>query len=241
MTFPMPPAPAGSAQQAMMAQYTYLYQLAGRLNLALEAAEEQRGALRTETAGKAGRAELREQYTGLKSLIIKSADTVRAEMNRITAELEGSYVAQSEFGTYVERLSSYLEANPAALTQYYKFAADLQAVVSRVDTDFRSWQSETEGYIRTGIVDYDGALPIYGVAVGQNLSVSEADGETRIDKRNFRATFTAQKLSFWQDETEIAYISNNQIHISSIDIEREMRFGAWQIAADGGLTIQWGD
>ena len=39
MTFPMPPAPAGSPQQAMMAQYTYLYGLAERLNLAQEQIE----------------------------------------------------------------------------------------------------------------------------------------------------------------------------------------------------------
>ena len=61
----------------------------------------------------------------------------------------------SEFGTYVERLNAYLEANPEALTQYYSFFADLQASTETVSAAFEQYRVETEGYIRTGIVCYD--------------------------------------------------------------------------------------
>ena len=232
----MPPAPAGSPQQAMMAQYTYLYGLAERLNLAQEQIEAQAAA----PAAAAVREQAQAQYQSLKALVIRTADTVQAEMTRITAELKGSYVAQSDFGTYVQQLSSYLEANPEALTQYYRFAAALQAEVGRVDAGFRGWQAETEAYIRTGIVDYDGETPVYGVAVGQNLTATEIDGERVIDRRNFRATFTARRLSFWQDETEVAYISDNQLSICGIRVLGDMAVGPWRITAANGLAIQWG-
>ena len=240
MTFPMPPAPSGTAQQALGAQYAYLYGLASRLNLALERIDTEAKQLEVRQSGFAETAALQAQQQTLKALVIKTADTVRSEMDRITAELGGTYIAQSEFGSYVRQLSSYLEANPEALTQYYKFASELRAEIGRVDTEFQNWQSETEGYIRTGIVDYDGEVPVYGVAVGQNLSAREVDGETVIDRRSFRAVFTARKLSFWQDETEIAYISDNRLSIRSIQVLSTMDFGAWRIRAENGLAIQWG-
>ena len=60
-------------------------------------------------------------------MIVKTADTVQRRMDQLSTKLTGEYVAASEFGTYVERLNAYLEANPEALTQYYSFFADLQA------------------------------------------------------------------------------------------------------------------
>ena len=201
MTYPMPPMPSGSPSEALTRQYDYLCQMAKQLNLAETQVREAIPAAAAKAPGLAKQAELQEQYQNLKALIIKTADTVRAEMDRITAELNGTYVAQSEFGSYVEQLSLYLEANPEAVTQYYKFASDLQANLDRVDADFSAWRTETGGYIRTGIVAWDGEVPVYGVAVGQDLTTHEVDGETVVDQRLFRSTFTANRLSFWQDET----------------------------------------
>ena len=147
-------------------------------------------------------------------MIVKTAGLVKRQMDQLSARLEGEYVAVSDFGTYVERLSAYLEANPEALTQYYSFCSDLQANMEAVSAAFGQYRTETEGYIRTGIVGYDGAVPVYGVAVGQGLTVTDVDGETVVDQNNFRATFTAQRLSFWQDANEVAYVSNlSLIHI----------------------------
>lgn len=44
-----------------------------------------------------------------------------------------------------------------AVTQYYSFFSDLQANVEKVDAAFAHYKLDTEGYIRTGIVYYDGA------------------------------------------------------------------------------------
>ena len=108
-----------------------------------------------------------------------------------------------------------------------------------MDADFSAWRTETGGYIRTGIVAWDGEVPVYGVAVGQDLTTHEVDGETVVDQRQFRSTFTANRLSFWQDETEVAYISNNKLYIRSAEVLDGLRLGPWQITASGGLTVQW--
>ena len=239
MTYPMPPMPTGSPGEALLRQYTYLCAMAQQLNLAEEQLRAAIPAAAAKAPDLAKRTDLQDQYQNLKALVVKSADTVRAEMDRLAAELTGSYLAKSDFGSYVEQLSLYLEANPDAITQYYKFAADLRSDLDRVDADFETWRTETGGYIRTGIVAWDGDAPVYGVAVGQDLTTHEVDGETAVDQRQFRSTFTANRLSFWQDETEVAYISDNRLYIRAAEVLDSLSLGPWQLSTAGGLAVQW--
>ena len=240
-TLNMPPYPAGTLQQQVMQQYSYLFQMSQQLNVALTQLEqaEQDADTKEMSRQTTDRAELQRQYQSLKSMVVKTADRVEQSMEKLTAELEGDYVAASEFGSYMEKLNAYIEANPEAITQYYSFYSDLQANTDKVSAAFSDYKADTEGYIRTGIVYYDGALPVYGVAVGQNLSATVIDGEEVVDQNNFRATFTANKLSFWQDSTEVAYVSNNQLYITNIVVLDSLRVGKWQLATDNGLTFQW--
>lgn len=239
----MPPYPAGTLQQQVMQQYSYLFQMSQQLNVALSQLQrtEQDGAANDSTMTKttASREEMQQQYQALKSMIVKTADQVEQSMEQLSAEMSGEYVAASEFGSYMEKLNAYIEANPEAITQYYSFYSDLQADMNKVSAAFSNYKAGTEGYIRTGIVYYDGAIPVYGVAVGQNLTTTEVDGEEVVDQNNFRATFTAKKLSFWQDSTEIAYVSNNQLYITNIVVLDSMKLGKWHLATKSGLVFQW--
>ena len=232
----MPPSPQGTVQEQLVRQYSYLFQMAQQLNVALGQLES--GGTAAPSGGTAAPAAREQQYQTLKSMIVKTADTVQRRMDQLLAKLTGEYVAASEFGTYVERLNAYLEANPEALTQYYSFFADLQASTETVSAAFEQYRVETEGYIRTGIVCYDGAVPQYGV-VGQNLTCREVDGETVVEQNDFRATFTASKLSFWQDASEVAYVSNNRLYITNITVLEGMSIGEWEISSENGLVIRW--
>lgn len=187
----MPPSPQGTVQEQLVRQYSYLFQMAQQLNVALGQLES--GGTAAPSGGTAAPAAREQQYQTLKSMIVKTADTVQRRMDQLSAKLTGEYVAASEFGTYVERLNAYLEANPEALTQYYSFFADLQASTETVSAAFEQYRVETEGYIRTGIVCYDGAVPQYGVAVGQNLTCREVDGETVVEQNDFRGHLHCQQ------------------------------------------------
>ena len=104
------------------------------------------------------------------------------------------------------------------------------------------WAVDHDGcvYIRTGIVYYDGAVPVYGVAVGQDLTCREIDGQRVVEQSNFRAVFTASRLSFWQDATEVAYVSNNRLYITNITVLGAIAVGQWSVeAAEGGLAFRW--
>ena len=245
----MPPYPNGSVQQQLTQQYSYLFQMAQQLNMALAALEggtvsasgdssPQRKGGAASAAGTVSPSDS-EQFQNLKAMIIKTAQQVTRNMEQLEVRLSEEYVAASQFGTYVQRLSAYLEANPEALTQYYSFCSDLAANVAAVDAAFSSYRLDTEGYIRTGIVYYDGPAPVYGVAVGQNLTTTETDGKKVVDQNNFRAVFTAQKLSFWQDSTEIAYVSNNRLYITNITVLDSIGIGSWRMDSGSGLTFKW--
>lgn len=242
-TFLMPPRPEGSAAEQLARQYVYLFQMAQQLNLALDSlggsGTAERETVRTAGEKTVSAAEEKQQYQNLKSLIVRTAGEIRQEMDRLSAQLAGEYVATSEFGTYLERLNSTIEADPAAITQYYSFFSDLQSNVEAVSAAFDSYRVETGGYIRTGIVYYDGAVPVYGVAVGQDLTVTEVDGQQVVEQNNFRATYTASKLSFWQDATEVAYVSNNRLYISNITVLSGVTLGKWDISTAGGLVFKW--
>lgn len=244
----MPASPAGSLRQQVMQQYAYLFQMAQQLNLALEQLEQaESGTVRAAGAASGGAAAggtklgaADRQYQKLRSMIVKTADQVRHTREELTARLQEEYVAVSDFGSYVASLSAYLEANPEAVTQYYSFFSDLKADVEAVDAAFRHYKVDTEGYIRTGIVSYDGAVPVYGVAVGQDLVCREVDGEQVVEQNNFRAVFTATRLSFWQDATEVAYVSNNRLYITNITVLGGIAIGDWSVeAAESGLAFRW--
>ena len=244
----LPMAPAGSVQEQVTQQYAYLVQMAQQLNLALGQLEALGGeageaSARRQANGRMGTAASETadgQYETLRSMILKTADQVQKTTAALTAKLEEEYVASSDFGSYVAKLSAQLEAAPEAVTQYYSFFSDLQANVEKVDAAFAHYKLDTEGYIRTGIVYYDGAAPVYGVAVGQDLTCREVDGEKVVEQNNFRAVFTATRLSFWQDATEVAYVSNNRLYITNITVLGGIDVGQWSMeAAEGGLAFRW--
>ncbi len=240
MNLMMPPAPAGDLAEQVRGQYAYLFQLAQQLNLALEGTEQAAAAAR-KSERKETAAEMAEGYERLKSLIVKTADTVSARMDKLRTELSGEYMAISDFGTYVERLNAILEADPTALTQYYQYFSELRADVDAVSADFTAWRTATEGTIRTGIVDYKDGVPVYGLAVGQKLetSVDTATGDTVIEKKNFRAIYAANRLSFWEDGVEVAYVSNNQLYITNVVALATLTVGRWSVSGTNGLAFQW--
>lgn len=238
----MPPAPTGTLSQQVQKQYAYLFQLAQMLNRAAEQAEQQP---QTQTVQKTMQAAQAQTAAELKSLIVKSADAVRKEMDRLETELKGSYVAASDFGTYLERISQEIEADPTGLSRYFKFAADIQADVDKVGTDFSAYKTDVEGYIRQGIVGYDGTVPILGIAIGQNLQTARTGVETEqgvfdeIDKRSNMSVWTTEKLSFYIGGQEAAYFSNGKLTVAQIATDRIAGAGKWDVSFTNGVKFKW--
>ena len=102
-------SPDARATEQLGQMRSYLYQLVQDLNLSLKQLEpKDESEAAAQAAAKAARErEERNQQAaaGLKSLIVKTAETVSRQMEQMKSELRGEYVAVSDFGTYLEKTS----------------------------------------------------------------------------------------------------------------------------------------
>ena len=147
-----PPMVAGKSAEELVSVRRYLFRLVEELNMSLNsltvenftpaAAKELGGGSLTEQA----KQEISQTQDELKSLIIKNAKFVRQEIDRITHELESNYVAVSDFGTFQQNVQAEITETAEALQR------DITATSEIVD----HYISTTNGYIRQGVVGYDG-------------------------------------------------------------------------------------
>lgn len=158
----------GTTEEQLLELRSYLYQMAETLNAcdtsalaimselsqAVNASELPDAAKRPETELKL------QEYSALRSLIIKTADYASANSERFSISLQGNYVAVSDFGKYFESATVDIDGTPYGITQLYNYSAGIDAA----STDYRVQQ---ESYIKSGLLYYDSnSLPVYGVGVG---------------------------------------------------------------------------
>lgn len=217
---------------------SYLYQFAEQMQWALNNLEKSTIQQTEETyVGRASNV-VTEAKTGdsisnfaqLKSLIIKSADIVDAFYEQMSARLDSSYVAVSDFGTYKEQNTQVIEATAQSITQNY--TADIELAIDGVQTQI----DNTFAYIRTGKLAEDGeGNPVYGLEVGQK---SEVDG---VETFNKFARFTSNRLSFYDNnENEVAYISDYKLYITNAQITDTLILGGYKLQFDtNGLQFKW--
>ena len=107
----MPPYPNGSVQQQLTQQYSYLFQMAQQLNMALSAlqgggvsaagsgsAQQRQSGGAASAAGKAA-LENAEQFQNLRAMIVKTAKQVSRNMEQLETRLSEEYVAPTCSGS----------------------------------------------------------------------------------------------------------------------------------------------
>ena len=127
---------SGTEKEQLSQVRSYLYQLASQLQWALQNVDTSSAVVvqslpkSREAAIVNGRSignEAEATFASIKSLIIKSAEIVDAYYEEISKKLTGVYVAQSDFGTYVETTSKEIEDNSTSTTQGFE---NLQSILT---------------------------------------------------------------------------------------------------------------
>lgn len=232
------PSITGATEREQLSQIkSYLYQLTQQLQWALNTVET--ASAPNKVASQASQnviVQSKEEdaevtFNSLKSLIIKSADIVDAYYEEIGKRLSGSYVASSDFGTFVDETESKLDANSTNIKQSY---ADIKKIISDVE-DLNFSLSESQAHIKSGLLyNDDNGIPVYGLEIGQRNTV---DGKETFNKY---ARFTSDRLSFYdQNDTEVAYISDYKIHITHAEVQGTLKLGGYLIDTSKGLTFKW--
>ncbi len=247
--FSPPPGLRGDERSQLMQMHAFLFRLTEQLNAALvetdrrieRARMDQKAAQKGETTSNINTTE---QYNSLKALILKTADDVQAEMDILETELKSSYIAKSEWGTYEENLKADFTSTAEGVVENYGYSSRLDSL-EKDAVGFDAYIIETNGYIKRGIIGYDeNNIPIIGIAIGQDLKSTEVviDGVTwqEIDMTRSLATYTSDKVTFWQNGVEVAWFSNAELVTTALNVADRITLGGlWEVSRRNGFTIKW--
>lgn len=231
----LPNITAGSEREQLLQVKSYLHQLVQELNWALGSIESGKSTeVKQEGVSSAvTKQELATTFNSLKSLIIKSAETVQAYSEEAERRYESLYVAQSDFGTYTEEANQLILENANAVESFYE---NMQEILTEIDTLEHSL-IEVSANIQSGLLYYDDSgVPVYGLEIGQKTRL---DGVEVFDKF---ARFTSDRLSFYdQNDNEVAYISDRKLYITHVEVRVSFAMGGFvdTVLADGSIVTKW--
>lgn len=233
--FENPPILNGSAEDKLGQLYRHLFDMSNKLNEALMHVSIEQMTTETQTAIRSAASagtKTTKEYNALKSQIIKTAEVVQSEMAEIRIYLDSQYSAFSEqFGEYQRTVESQVVTAAEGVYQQY----NVEERIRTVEMDAEEFINGISAYIYSGILDSNNTV---GIAIGYN--VTNEDGT--LNQANKMATFTADRLSFWINQTEAAYFSNNVFHIAQGEVTNSMRMGSyvWQVMSDGAMGLMKG-
>ena len=232
----LPNITANTEQGQLLQVKSYLHQLVQELNWALtsiESGNSTNAVAKQASSVGVSKQEMTTSYNELRSLIIKSAETVKAYSEAAEERYKSLYVAQSDFGTYTEAAEQTIIKNSKAIESFYE---NVQEILTDIDSLEHSL-IEVSANIKSGLLYYDeSGVPVYGVEVGQR---TEIDGVETFDKF---ARFTSDRLSFYdQNDNEVAYISDRKLFINHVEIKNTFRMGGFMdtVQSDGSIVTKW--
>lgn len=239
----------GTTEEKLAQVRSFLFQLVDKLNRAVvdlddnivQTTQTVKNTVSAEAAKTAST-----NAANLKALIIQNADEVQREIDSITTNLTANYVARSElYGTYTENINTAITQSAEAVTQAIETGTTITTIQDAIGA-LQQYESNMSGYIKSGIVDWDGITPIIGIAIGQNLeytsTTEEVDGTvyTEIDKKSFSSVFTATELAFYQGDQKVAYLKNDRLYITDAIFTGTVHHGdKWEVSHTNGYTLKW--
>lgn len=254
-----PPPTFSNNPREMAEQFrAYLFQLNRDLNIALEQINgDQESNVAPEQGGHAAAdakpTDFANEARKLKALIIKTAHTIEKQMDEWTAVFEGSYLAKSDFGTYLEKNKLTIEVTATEVVNRFQYDSLIQAAEAKIyelehqvealeqeKAGLEAYKVETEQYTKSGLLYYDDSnVPIYGYAVGEVLSRVIVNGEETVRRENLLATFSAGQLNFWQNGKIIAYYANSKLYVTTGEFLDSIIIGDWAITGKGNFELDY--
>lgn len=234
-----PPILSGEEAQKLEQMYRYLQRMSDQVQECLNSISvenfvpEQQTAISTILSSGATNTQLAEQSNSLKSIIVKTADIIRSEQDEIRTTLESHYQALSDqFGAYQRDLTDQITIGAEGVLQEFRVETRLNQLDTQT-SELQEFNSVTKQYIKEGLLETDGlGHDVFGVEVGSHM---DTDSPQRC------ARFTSDRLSFFQNNTEVAYLSNRKLFIGESEVLTSMKMAnyVWRILSDGSLGLAW--
>lgn len=217
----------------------YLYQLSNELNLALKAAESEESkyayssllSAQSDTEKNPDADNAKSTFASIKNLIIKSADIVNAYYDVIEEKLSGSYVAQSDFGTYKEKTDTLIVKTSENETKYYNSVEEIYDAMGNLS------ELRKDGfYMRTGWLYEDETV---GGKIG-GIELGQVSGDGTETDTSF-ARFTTKALNFYGEDgkTLLGSFSQYKLKIMELKVEGNVELRGYKIDTSDGISFDW--
>lgn len=252
MKFDFPPV-LSSANSDMNKIYDYLFRMSENLNYVMNNIDNGTLAVKvlngnSTSAGSnstgsdndqsSNAKSLMERENALRAFIIKTGEVIKDEMSKIITDLSSQYVAQSDFGSYQENINTVITQTALNTIAQYNY----ESIINDSDalSEIKTFKTNSESYVKTGILYYDGSSPVTGVAVGEVKTKIDANGKEILNRENLLATFTSSELAFWENEKKVAYFSDDMLYITNAKILDNLYIGNYVFdTTTRGLEIRW--
>lgn len=241
-----PPLLRGSEQEQLTALRDYLVRLARSLDGAQLASAPASSASAAPSATVAA-ADAGKRAGELRSLIVKTADTLNRRVERLSATLTEDYFARSDFGSYQETLRASFEATARGVVESYDFDAALAALSGRAEEAERALRS-LRGEIRRGLItDPETGETAMGIAVAENLRFTGAQQSAEgliyyeLAPGQTLGLYTASGWQFWLGGVKRGWFDalDGMLHAAELAVERRLTLsGGWIVTADGGFGLR---
>ena len=239
------PTIRGTIEQQLKQIVGYLTDQAEKLNYNLDnsSAEkifEQAAAAVTSSDDKTDDEVYDKRYVALKSLIIKTADEVVKSGDVKSLTLNGSYVAKSEYGEFVEQTKANFTATSNSITQTYNYA-------SQINTNLEVFKTDYSHYVKTGYLETVKSSPIFGIEVGLlsgSFTYMHNDEEyVVINDKPHKIRITPSELSLFSNGYKAAWISEKAIYFPNANITGgtiDIASGTFKVDNKGAVTATSG-
>jgi len=228
----LPPEQHGTAEEQLAEIRSYLYRVATVLNVNQQMAGSETVSLTDEErvlmnniskvigAGSGGNDTYTPggQYTEvetLKSLIIKTAQFVKTVQDNYNLILYGEESAEGSSGNWNRKKGLRVDITPDGIKQTFSYAEIIGGL--------KDYVLNSKSYVKSGHLRNDAQdQPVYGVAVGNDVTQFLVDGTEVYHDENKVAELTPNELGFYQSNKKVAsytgskieFLQNNQARLT---------------------------
>lgn len=248
----MPPMLRGTAEEQTLQLRNYLVRLSRSLTDVQAATQSQimsmgSNAINTgskDEVSKKTQEEIMRNAQELQQLILSTANNVIQYTDTKIEELNGLYVAESEFGTYKETVRSTIIQTAKSTVESYDFQSQINTANDSIDL-LQSYYNTINGEIRRGLITVteDGKAVTYvGIAISQSLRFTgEVDPtDTRLPEDGYTyyeiasgqtfGLYTSTGWQFWINGVKKGWFDSKDglLHVANMDIEGVLTMnGLW--------------
>ena len=190
---------------------------------------------------------LPEGFGRLRSLVVKTADTLTRRLDTLGATLRADYLAVSDFGVYREQIAAEIAATARQIVESYDFLARLDALdgeLGALDSAVLSLQ----GQIRRGLVtDPETGQEELGVAIGQQLRFTGATRtENGLEYQELSpgqtlGLYTSRGWQYWIGGVKRGWFDSEDamLHVRELAATQSVTLGGgWLMTADNGFGLR---